>query len=88
MQRQDVSYISVSKTNQSFEVLTETLDQHLHCNARWKLRTSAVTDIVNTGIGLSSNMDGYYEFDESGHHGKQVALQHQHIYIHSYISRL
>ena len=30
-----------------------------------------VTDIVNTGIGLSSNMDGYYEFDESGQ-GKQV----------------
>ena len=29
--------------------------------------------IVNTGIGLSSNMDGYYEFDESGQ-GKQVNI--------------
>ena len=27
--------------------------------------------IVNTGIGLWSNMDGYYEFEESGQ-GKQV----------------
>ena len=27
--------------------------------------------IVNPGIGLWSNMDGYYEFDESGQ-GKQV----------------
>ena len=27
---------------------------------------------MNTGIGLWSNMDGYYEFDESGQ-GKQVS---------------
>ena len=43
----------------------------------WKLRTTQATNlevtIVNTGIGLWSNMDGYYEFDESGQ-GKQVAF--------------